>query len=113
MQKFPKFGFRRNTHTKNGKFKTDANVWQAHVWNRSNAQFVGARMSSKKALAFSEIVKLCNDYSKNHSDAECLDDEEIALAVMEMTECGLVEIEKVGDFETDIYDDGVKFWTTK
>jgi len=113
MQKFQKFGFRRNTHSKDGKFKNDSNVWQAHIWNRSNAVFVGQRMLSKKALPFEEIVKLCKERSKRYEKEPDLDEEEIALALMSMIECGLAEVEQIDDYETDIYDDGVKFWSKK
>jgi hypothetical protein len=110
MQSFKRFGFRRNTHTKNGKFKSDSNVWQAHVWNRSDARFVGLRMPSSRALSFSEVVKACDEYSSRNPSGPSYDEEEIALALMKMAECGLVEIEQVADYSTDLYNDGVKFW---
>lgn len=113
MQKFPRFGFRRNTHGKDGKFKSNSNVWQAHIWNRSDASFVGHRFPSKHAIIFQELVKLCKDYSDRNKDKPQLDEEEIAHALITMVECGLVEIEQVEDYETDIYDDGVKFWSKR
>jgi hypothetical protein len=113
MQKFPRLGFRRNTHSRDGKFKSDSNVWQAHIWNRSDAAFVGHRLSSKKAFSFKEIVKLCNDESEKTKGAPYLDEEEIAFALVIMLECKLVELEQIEDYETDAYDDGVKFWSKK
>lgn len=108
MQKFKRFGFRRNTHDKNGKFKREAaNIWQAHVWNRSIAGFVGKEIASRMPQPFDELVKKCQ---ADWNGDEDLDDEDVALALIQLIECGLVVIEETSEYETDLYDDGVKFW---
>lgn len=108
MQNFIRFGFRRNTHDKDGKFKRDsANIWQAHVWNRSIAGFVGKQISSKTPQPLSEIIKICQE---QWTGDEELDDEDVAFALAQLVECNLVVVERTSDYSTDLYEDGVKFW---
>lgn len=106
-QKFPKFGFRRNTH-KNGKFdQENANFWQLHIWSRTIAKDVGALIPTTTAISFSEIVNKVRKKSKDMSD---MDEEEIALLLIQLVECKLVVIEEIEPYETDLYNDGVKFF---
>lgn len=108
MQKFKRFGFRRNTHDKDGKFKREsANIWQAHVWNRSIAGFVGKELLSRSAQPLKDIIKHCQDHWKGDDE---LDEEDIALALIYLIECGLVTVEETTEYSTDLYDNGVKFW---
>jgi hypothetical protein len=108
MQNFTRFGFRRNTHDKDGRFKREsANIWQAHVWNRSIAGFVGKEISSRTAQPFDEVVKVCQERWTGDDE---LDEEDIALALIHLVECGLAVVEQAADYNTDLYDDGVKFW---
>ena len=39
-----------------------------------------------------------------------MDEEEIAILLMELVECGIVVVEEIEPYETDLYNDGVKFW---
>jgi len=112
MQKFPRFGFRRNTHTMEGKYKKgEHNIWQVHIWDRSNIKLLGEKMPSNKALSFGDIVDIC---SNSNDELGSLDEEDISLMIIQMIECGLVEILQIDDYETDIYDEADKkramFW---
>lgn len=116
MNKFPKFGFRKNTHNKDGTpNKTALNIWQAHVWNRTSAKIMGTKtdetrrniIPTKEAISFDTIVK---NFQTVLKDEEQMDREEIAMLLAELVECGLVVVEEIAPYETDLYDDGVKFW---
>lgn len=111
-QKFPRFGFRRNTHNKDGTFnRENANVWQAHVWNRTVAKDIGSLIPSREAIAFDKLVeKIKSNADKEKKPDFDLDEEEVAFLVIKLIECGMVVIEPIDPYETDIYDDGVKFW---
>jgi len=105
--RFPKFGFRRNTHTKGtdelgriGPFNVDCNVWQVHTWNRSLGKEIGSHIDSQLAISFEEIAEKCPN----------IDEETIALTIVELIQCGLVVVEKINDYETNIYDNQEKFW---
>lgn len=103
IQKFPKFGFRRNTH-KNGKFDQEGiNFWQLHIWCRTAAKDVGSLIPTTKAISFDEIV------AKVRKKLD-MDEEEIAFLLMQLIECKLVVIEEIEPYETDLYNDGVKFF---
>lgn len=108
-QKFPRFGFRRNTHNKDGTFnRENANVWQAHVWNRTVAKDIGSLIPSKEAISFDKVVEKIKVGTKDKEFD--LDEEEIACLIVKLIECGMVVVESIDPYETDVYDDGVKFW---
>jgi hypothetical protein len=107
MLKFNKFGFRRLTH-KEGVFdKSYVNAWQLHIWNTTLSGHVGLYIPTQKAISFEKIVEESKDKWKEEIE---LDTEEIALALIELINCGLISIEPIEDYETDIYDCGIKFW---
>lgn len=109
-QKFPRYGFRRNTHTKEGVFNEEStNEWQAHIWNRTEANKVGNLIPVGNAISFETFLK---KYKEKFPNGE-MDDEEISALIVKLIECGLVVVEKIEDYETDIYDDKNPFWKNK
>jgi hypothetical protein len=113
--KFPRFGFRRNTHKQDEQEtfnREELNIWQLHMWKASLIKMFGSTQLKEilpvnKAVAFDDILL---GFKKFLKPEELPDREEIAEWLLKMVECGLILVEKADDYETTLYDEGVKFW---